>query len=153
MPAQILLVDDDPASLDVLKRYLSATFDVLTAASGADGLDVVRGNSDLAVVVSDQRMPAMDGITFLDEVSRAAPDAIRIVLTGYAELEMAIEADGEFQLIPFALVTIVKKAYEQQSFQAETSMPLRSRRGFNELLPYVVEVIKPRLATSAGRRD
>jgi response regulator RpfG family c-di-GMP phosphodiesterase len=101
MPAKILLVDDEATILQVLKRYLRSKFDVTTATSGAEGLDAIRANPNLAVVVSDQRMPGMDGITFLEEVRRVAPETVRIILTADTDLEVAVQAVNRGQVFRF----------------------------------------------------
>ena len=83
---RILLVDDEPNLLDALRRQLRREFSIETAGSGAEGLNVLRDKGPFVVVVSDFRMPGMDGATFLAAARGAAPDTTRVLLTGQADL-------------------------------------------------------------------
>jgi CheY-like chemotaxis protein len=89
---KVLLVDDEPAVLAGYERLLRGEFDIETAVGGEEGLAAIRDHGPFAVVVSDIRMPEMDGIQFLARVRQAAPNTIRLVLTGHAELNVAIDA-------------------------------------------------------------
>jgi response regulator RpfG family c-di-GMP phosphodiesterase len=99
---RILCVDDEPHVLEALRDALYETFDVRTAISGADGLVLLRREPDqYPVIISDMRMPVMSGAMFLRESRRAAPDAVRILLTGYADLQAAVSAVNDGQLFRF----------------------------------------------------
>jgi CheY-like chemotaxis protein len=98
---RLLLVDDEPAVLEALALNLRRSFDVVTAPSGADGLEYLHAESDFAVVLSDMRMPKMDGATFLAQARAIAPDAVRILLTGQADLDAAIKAINQGQIFRF----------------------------------------------------
>jgi CheY-like chemotaxis protein len=98
---RILFVDDEPAVLEALAVNLHRSFDVVTATSGADGLEHLRAQSDFAVVVSDMRMPKMDGATFLALALDASPDTTRILLTGQADLTSAIKVVNHGQIFRF----------------------------------------------------
>jgi CheY-like chemotaxis protein len=76
----VLCVDDEPKVLDGLLLNLRRYYRVSTASSGALGLEIVRGTDPPAIVVSDMRMPGMDGAAFLSQVREHAPDIIRILL-------------------------------------------------------------------------
>jgi len=89
---RVLCVDDETNVLEGLERSLFESFDVLTAKSGADGLGLIRAEGPFAAVVSDMRMPEMDGAAFLSAVKRNAPDTVRILLTGHADVDAAIAA-------------------------------------------------------------
>jgi response regulator RpfG family c-di-GMP phosphodiesterase len=84
-PRTLLIVDDEPDILAAFKALIEATLGVrvLTAASGPEGLEVLE-REPVAVVVSDFKMPGMDGITFLAEVRRLHPAARRLMFTAYA---------------------------------------------------------------------
>lgn len=89
----ILLVDDEPNILMALRRLLmDEDFGVLTAESGRVALDLLRETPDVGVIVSDQRMPGMTGVEFLEQARGLVPDALRILLTGYADMEATIAA-------------------------------------------------------------
>lgn len=98
---RILLVDDEPAVLEALAVNLHRAFEVVTATSGAAGLEHLRAHSDFAVVVSDMRMPKMDGATFLALALDASPDTTRILLTGQADLTSAIKVVNHGQIFRF----------------------------------------------------
>lgn len=98
---RLLLVDDEPAVLEALALNLKRSFEVVTAPSGADGLEYLQAESDFAVVISDMRMPKMDGAAFLSRAREVAPDAVRILLTGQADLEAAIKAVNQGQIFRF----------------------------------------------------
>jgi len=90
--ARILFVDDEIPVLQGYRRILHREFDVSAANSGAEGLDAIRNSAPYAVVISDMRMPGMNGAQFLAKVRELAPDTVRMLLTGYSDLEAAIEA-------------------------------------------------------------
>src|SRR4051794_30165979 len=96
----ILLVDDEAAILDGLRRQLRRKFTVHTATSGTEALRLLE-SEPVTVVVSDMRMPEMDGATFLAQVRRRHPDIVRILLTGHADAESAIAAVNEGQISRF----------------------------------------------------
>lgn len=89
---KILFVDDDPNILAGFRRNLRGDYEVFTKEYPQEGLEFLRQNQDLAVVVADMRMPVMDGVQFLDQAKRHAPHTVRIMLTGNADRETAIEA-------------------------------------------------------------
>jgi CheY-like chemotaxis protein len=99
---RILCVDDEPHILESLRDTLRRRFDVKTASSGAEGLaQLSAAPNQYALIVSDMRMPVMTGSVFLREARRVAPDASRILLTGYADLDAAISAVNEAELFRF----------------------------------------------------
>ena len=100
MTKQILFVDDDPQILHSYKLALEKQYKIMTAESGELALDLLAENS-FAVIVSDMRMPGMDGAQFLSEARKIAPDTVRIMLTGYAEVETAIQAVNSGQIFRF----------------------------------------------------
>ena len=93
-PVKILLVDDEVNITRSLRRLLAQeeNYEVLIANSGADGLECLRGEPEVGVIISDQRMPQMTGVEFLTEAKKLVPDAVRILLTGYADIEASIAA-------------------------------------------------------------
>jgi response regulator RpfG family c-di-GMP phosphodiesterase len=96
----ILLVDDETAILDGLRRQLRKNFTVHTANGGAEALELLE-STPVGVVVSDLRMPQMDGATFLARVRSRYPDVVRILLTGQADTQAAINAINEGQIYRF----------------------------------------------------
>lgn len=97
----ILLVDDEPYVLDAIRRQLRNSFTLCTAASGEEALQILKTKGSCAVVVSDMSMPGMGGIELLAKVKSLYPQTIRIMLTGHADLENAIEAVNTGQIFRF----------------------------------------------------
>lgn len=89
---RILCVDDEPQVLAGLETLLGRRYDVRTATSGPMALQEIMNGGPFTVIVSDYRMPGMDGAEFLAEVRKATPDSLRILLTGQASLDGAIAA-------------------------------------------------------------
>lgn len=99
----ILFVDDDENILNSLKRlFMDENYSVYTSSSGAAGLELLRSQDSIGVVVSDQRMPGMNGIEFLERVKEVKPEVLRILLTGYGDLATikdAINRGGAYRFI------------------------------------------------------
>ena len=92
-PIKILFVDDEKGILQSLSHLLRhEDFEVLTAASGEEGLEIIRNNEGIGVVISDQIMPGMNGVEFLGKAWDLAPDSLRIMLTGHGDLAVEHEA-------------------------------------------------------------
>lgn len=101
MKPRVLFVDDDTNILESFRTILRRRYDLDTAEGPARGLAMIRESGPYAVVVSDLRMPEMDGVVFLSEVARIAPDAVRIMLTGHADLEASMHAVNEGRIFRF----------------------------------------------------
>ncbi len=117
----ILFVDDEKGILKALNRlFLDEDCDIYLASSGANGLEILKENR-IDLVVSDVRMPEMDGIEFINQVKKLYPQVIRIFLTGYADKEAMAQAlaNGNVQQIlpkPWdddELVKVVRSALDQ----------------------------------------
>ncbi|MDR3640957.1 MAG: response regulator [Humidesulfovibrio sp.] len=89
---KVLLVDDDQNLLESLVRLLRPEHEVFTARNGDEALGVLVACGPFTVVVSDLKMPGMDGIELLSRISRTSPDTVRVLLTGHADLQAAIDA-------------------------------------------------------------
>jgi CheY-like chemotaxis protein len=101
MGEKILFVDDEPPVLEGYQRLLRREFTVNTAQGGHQGLATIRANGPYAVIVSDMRMPEMDGIEFLSQARQTAPDSVRMLLTGHADLDDAIDAVNKGNIFRF----------------------------------------------------
>ena len=86
---RILFVDDEHAVLEAMQRSFRRRFDVVTAGGGAAGLEILQADPSIAVVISDMRMPGMDGAEFLAAVSERYPNVPCILLTGSTPAEYA----------------------------------------------------------------
>ncbi len=87
----VLVVDDEPDILKLLEYTLKEEYEVLTAEGGMRGLEILR-ERDVALILADQRMPGMSGSEFLERSLLIRPKAVRMVLTGYTDINYAIEA-------------------------------------------------------------
>ncbi len=89
---RMLVVDDEPDNLDLLYRTFRRDFKVLRAESGVAALDVLSNEGEVAVIISDQRMPEMKGTEFLSKTVPDFPDTVRIILTGFTDVEDLVDA-------------------------------------------------------------
>lgn len=87
----ILCVDDEPHNLDALRRTLRKEYNVLTALNGVEGLELLEQHP-VSLIISDQRMPQMTGVEFLEKSVDRHPEVIRIILTGFTDIEDLIGA-------------------------------------------------------------
>lgn len=99
---RILCVDDEKNVLSALERlFLDDDYEILTSSSGDEGLEVLRNISPIQIIISDYRMPGMNGVDFLKEVNRNWPETVRIVLSGYADTTSVVSAINEGQIYKF----------------------------------------------------
>ena len=101
MTEKILLVDDEQYVLDALKITLRRKFDLYIAHGGAEGLELIERDGPFAVVVSDYKMPGMNGVEFLERLRELAPDCVRVMLTGHGDLNAAIAAINQGEIFRF----------------------------------------------------
>src|SRR4030067_1316908 len=97
----VLLVDDEENILNALKRtFRKEPYRIITAASGLEGLSVIE-REKITLVLSDHRMPGMEGVEFLSEVRKKSPDTIRMMLTGYADIQAVMNAINQGEVYRF----------------------------------------------------
>lgn len=139
----ILCVDDEANVLKSLKRlFLDEDYEILTAESGPEGLVILDQRQPVQVVISDYRMPEMDGVAFFKQVHERWPDTIRIVLSGYADTAAVVAAINEGQVYKFIpkpwndeeLKIAIAKAVERYFLvQANNKLTLDLQRANYEL--------------------
>jgi two-component system, sensor histidine kinase and response regulator len=120
MKHSILCVDDEADNVDALERLFRRKYKVHKATSGQEALNVLKQNK-ITVIISDQRMPQMTGVELLSESIKTHPDAIRILLTGYTDIESVVKAINNGQIYryvtkpwdPVDLANAVDKAVER----------------------------------------
>ncbi|MCG8435197.1 MAG: response regulator [Gammaproteobacteria bacterium] len=100
---RVLCVDDEPQVLEGLKLHLRKSYRVHTAEGGAAGLEELAKHKDFAVVLSDMRMPEMDGAAFLHHVKDRAPNSVRMLLTGETQIVAAASAINDGQIFRFLI--------------------------------------------------
>ncbi len=101
MDNSILIVDDDPGVLSALKRTLAdEPYEIFTATSGVDGLQMLNEHQ-IKLIISDEKMPGMSGSEFLTAAKKIFPNSIRIMLTGYADMDAAMKAINSGEIYRF----------------------------------------------------
>ena len=100
----ILIVDDEINNLQLLKRTFRGKYRIITASNGLEGLETLKRNiSDISLIVSDHKMPIMEGTKFLEEANKIAPDVIKILLTGFSDVEIITDAVNKCNLFQYVL--------------------------------------------------
>ncbi|NLW48454.1 MAG: response regulator [Firmicutes bacterium] len=152
MNRKILLVDDDSNILAGYQRSLRKNFEISTASSGMDGLLAIKKEGPFAVIVSDYRMPVMDGIKFLAKTRKTAPDTVRIMLTGQADLQAAIDAVNEGSLFRFLLKpcppedltkTLNAGVEQYRLVTAEKELLEKTLRGSIKVMSDILSIVNP----------
>jgi adenylate cyclase len=110
---KILVVDDEPDNLDLLYRTFYRDYKVLKASSGPAALELLQQEGEVSVIISDQRMPMMSGTEFLSLTATQYPDIIRIILTGYTDVEDLVEAINAGKVFKY-----VTKPWEAEELKA-----------------------------------
>jgi CheY-like chemotaxis protein len=157
---RVLCVDDEPAVLDSLRRQLYAEFAVVGAESGADALALLQEDASFSVLVSDMRMPGMDGAAVLARALTVRPDTVRILLTGQADMEDALAAvnDGNvfrFLIKPCPRPVLVKALTDgvekHRTIKAERELIESTLRGSVAALFEVLSLANPLAFARAAR--
>jgi response regulator RpfG family c-di-GMP phosphodiesterase len=152
MSGRVLFVDDEPNVLAAFERQLRKRYALETAPGGAEGLAALEARGPFAVVVSDMRMPGMDGARFLALARQRFPDTVRVLLTGYADLRSAIDVvnhGGVFRFLTKpcagdALTDALDGALAQYRLvTAERELLDRTLRGSVQVLGEVLALASP----------
>ncbi|HTU65626.1 MAG TPA: response regulator [Steroidobacteraceae bacterium] len=157
---KVLCVDDEPRVLTSLDRALRGRYEVLAANSGAQAVDILTRSHDLAVVICDMRMPEMDGATFLRHARNLRPNAIRLLLTGHADVQSAIKAINDGQIFrfltkpcpPAQLAAVMEEAERQHELiMAEKSLLQRTLIGTVKAMVDLMSITNPKAMGRAAR--
>ncbi|MCQ2957549.1 MAG: HD domain-containing protein [Candidatus Gastranaerophilales bacterium] len=98
----LLLVDDEPNNLALLRRTLRSKYDIITATNGIEALEVVKEKGDdISLIISDQKMPQMQGTEFLTQVTETHPHIIKLLLTGHSDLDILIDSINKCNLFQY----------------------------------------------------
>ena len=157
---KILLVDDDSNILEGYRRGLIREFLLETALGGEQALTLAAENGPYAVVVSDMRMPGMDGIQLLSRIKALSPDTIRVMLTGNTDTETAINAINEGSIFRFLnkpcskevmAKTITAALMQYRLVTAEKHLLEQTLSGSLQVLTEVLSLINPAAFSRAER--
>lgn len=100
----ILIVDDEINNLQLLRRTFRGAYNILTASNGIEGLEVVKQEGErISLIVSDQKMPVMEGTEFLKKVNETHPEIVKILLTGHQDSDIIVSAINDCQLYQYIL--------------------------------------------------
>lgn len=154
---KLMVVDDEPDNLDLLYRTFRRDFQVYKADSALSALEVLDEQGEMAVIISDQRMPEMNGTEFLGKTVERFPDTIRILLTGYTDVEDLVEAINSGQVFkyitkpwnPEELKLVINQASETYKYYKQRSVELRRALRKESLFNEVMGVIRGSLDYSS----
>ena len=144
---RILVVDDEEAILETMAFTFEDDYEVLTSASPREALALLEREGPVAVVISDQRMPAMTGVEFLAKVFALHPTTVRIILTGFADMDAIIRAinDGHVYAYitkpwePDQLKQVVRRAVDHHALAVENERLVGDLRASNVFLEAVMD--------------
>lgn len=154
MGKKVLFVDDEPNVLQSIRRSLRKQFDLDTAGGGEEALEMLASNDEYAIVVSDMRMPGMNGVEFLSQAKKEWPDTVRMMLTGNADQQTAVDAVNEGDVFRFlnkpcdaeALASAVKVGLRQyELITAEKVLLEKTLHGSIKALADVLSLTNPEL--------
>lgn len=145
---KMLVVDDEPDNLDLLYRTFRRDFNVLKADSGINALSLLATEGEVAVIISDQRMPEMKGTEFLSKTVPEFPDTVRIILTGFTDVEDLVEAINSGQVYkyitkpwnPSELRSVVQHAAETYELLKQRGQELECSELQMKLFSGIVQV-------------
>ncbi|HIK54478.1 MAG TPA: response regulator [Synechococcales cyanobacterium M55_K2018_004] len=151
---KILVVDDEPDNLDLLYRTFHREYKVLRAESGPAALDLLEQEGEVAVIISDQRMPSMSGTEFLSLTATRYPDIIRIILTGYTDVGDLVEAINSGKVFKYVtkpwddeeLKAVVRQAVDTHGVLKARTQELRRTLRQESLLNAVTNTIRSALS-------
>jgi response regulator RpfG family c-di-GMP phosphodiesterase len=160
MTGRVLFVDDEPQVLEGIQRSLRKQVDLQTATSGAEGLRLLSEEGPFALVVSDMRMPSMNGAQFLAKVREQKPDTIRMILSGQADLQATITAVNEGHIYRFLskpcapeqlLAAIEDGLNQHRLITAEKVLLEQTLSGCVTMLIEILGMVSPAASSRASR--
>lgn len=159
-PERILMVDDEAHILDSFRRELRGRVDLHTALGGGEALEAIDNKGPYAVVISDFKMPGMNGIELLAQVKIKAPDTVRMMLTGYADLDSTIQAINQGNIFRFLtkpcdsetlMRALVDGIRQYRLIRAEKDLLDLTLRGSVKVLCDLLALLKPDALGRANR--
>jgi signal transduction histidine kinase len=142
----LLIIDDEPEIVKALTRQFRRKYKVFSTSNAREAFDILE-REHIQVVVSDQRMPGMSGVEFFSRIKTKYPDALKLILTGYSDIEAVIGAINEGQIFryvtkpwnPEELNVIVKEAFEKHELITNNRKLMQQLKDANETLEHKVQ--------------
>jgi signal transduction histidine kinase len=142
----LLIIDDEPEILKALTRQFRLKYNVFSTTNAEEGF-IIMEKENIQVVLSDQRMPGMTGVDFFSRIKTKYPDALKLILTGYSDIEAVIGAINDGQVFryvtkpwnPDELETIIKEAFEKFELITKNRKLMHSLQDANENLEMKVK--------------
>lgn len=142
---QLLYVDDEAENLASFKATFRRFYDVFTASSAKDGEAILAVN-EIDIILTDQRMPEKTGVEFLESIIEKYPDPIRILVTGYSDIDAVISAVNKGQIYKYIqkpweteyMKNLIDKAYEVYSLRKENKELMKTVLRINEQLEFML---------------
>lgn len=137
----LLVIDDEPEIVKALTRQFRRTYNVFSSTNAEEAFHILE-NEHIQVVISDQRMPGMNGVEFFERIKHKYPDALKLILTGYSDIEAVIGAINEGQVFryvtkpwnPEELNIIIKEAFEKHELITNNRKLMQQLQDANETL-------------------
>lgn len=164
---QLLIVDDEAEILKSLRRQFRHEYDVYTARDADEAFQIIQ-ERPIQVIISDQRMPGTTGTQFLARLNQIAPDIVRLLMTGYADIQSVVEAINQGNIFryvlkpwnPTELATIVREAFSRHALVIQNQLLLEELQTANALLEariadrtHLLEEANARLRQLVEQRD
>ena len=142
---RILYIDDEEHNLNAFKATFRRMYEIFTAISPIDGKRILEEN-DIEIIITDQRMPEMTGVEFLESIIEDFPDPMRILITGYTDIQALIDAVNKGQIYRYItkpwneeeLKMFVRQAYEVFSLRKENKVLTKSLIQANKQLEFML---------------
>ncbi len=143
---RILYVDDEVGNLVGFKSTFRQLYDIKTAVSGKEGIEILDANPDIEIIITDQRMPEMTGVEFLSAIKERHAEPIRILLTGYTDFSALVEAINKGQIYRYLqkpwneeeIKVVVNQAYEIFDLRKKNKELMKSLERANEQLEFLL---------------
>ncbi|MBX3042469.1 MAG: response regulator [Candidatus Kapabacteria bacterium] len=152
--SKILLVDDEPDVLLAYQRNLFKLYNVSIAGSGDEAIRIIEDEGPFSVILSDFNMPGMNGINLLTQVKEISPDSSRLIITGYADVNVAIKSVNDGKVFRFLtkpismdnLIEVINSADEQYRLvTAEKELLDKTLKGSIKILIDLISITKPEI--------
>lgn len=141
----VLYIDDEPHNLISFRASFRRDFEVHTAESAEEGKKILASNKQINVILSDQRMPKMTGIEFFESILEQYPDPIRILITGYTDINAVVDSINRGQVYKYLskpwndndIKNFIEKAYEVFKLRKENKELTEKLLYLNEKLEFL----------------